>query len=390
MADGVLQNNELLGIIKRVSSETGVPANIIAATAQQETGGKWHNKVSDGTGYSYGYMMLYDNGVIADLKAKGKSDFAEKAKVDPYTNVLAGAQYLANNYKKYGNWEQALAKYNGSGAAAQAYGKKVWQRANTSDYTNLVYGTPSSSVLSDANSSVTSKKSAYIDSLFNNQDSKTSAMKNKVSDFLKSSIKTINPFLNKDGSLVNPYMNYQKILDSGNVSERAKSFIQQATGLTPTVKHQNTVASSTGGSYTAYGGNSQSVPVSATGNTIADAAQKYIGTPYVWGGESASEGGMDCSGFVYNALKDAGYNVDRTTAQGYRSYGTSVSKSDMKPGDLVFFGKNNNASHIGIYIGNGQMIHSSGGSKNTKSNPGKGVSITNVDYRSDFLEARRY
>ena len=132
------------------------------------------------------------------------------------------------------------------------------------------------------------------------------------------------------------------------------------------------------------------MPVSATGNTIADAAQKYIGTPYVWGGESASEGGMDCSGFVYNALKDAGYNVDRTTAQGYRSYGTSVSKSDMKPGDLVFFGKNNNASHIGIYIGNGQMIHSSGGSNNTKSNPGKGVSITNVDYRSDFLEARRY
>ena len=100
---------------------------------------------------------------------------------------------------------------------------------------------------------------------------------------------------------------------------------------------------------------------------------------------------MDCSGFVYNALKDAGYDVGRTTAQGYRSYGTSVSKSDMQPGDLIFFGKNNNdASHIGIYIGNGQMIHSSGGSKNTKSNPGKGVSIANVDYRSDFLEARRY
>lgn len=99
---------------------------------------------------------------------------------------------------------------------------------------------------------------------------------------------------------------------------------------------------------------------------------------------------MDCSGFVYNVLKDAGYNVGRTTAQGYRSGGTSVSKSDMQPGDLVFFGSNGNASHIGIYIGNGQMIHSSGGSKNTASNPGKGVSITNVDYRSDFLEARRY
>lgn len=125
-------------------------------------------------------------------------------------------------------------------------------------------------------------------------------------------------------------------------------------------------------------------------SSIVSAAKNYIGTPYVWGGESMSEGGMDCSGFVYNALKDAGYNIGRTTAQGYRNYGSSISKSDMQPGDLIFFGKGNNASHIGIYIGNGQMIHSSGGSKNTKSNPGKGVSVTNVDYRSDFLEARRY
>lgn len=126
-------------------------------------------------------------------------------------------------------------------------------------------------------------------------------------------------------------------------------------------------------------------------NGIAKAAQKYIGTPYVWGGESMNEGGMDCSGFVYNALKDAGYNIGRTTAQGYRNYGKSVSKSNMQPGDLIFFGKNNNdASHIGIYIGNGQMIHSAGGSKNTKSNPGKGVTIASVNYRNDFLEARRY
>ena len=192
---------------------------------------------------------------------------------------------------------------------------------------------------------------------------------------------TYNPFLKKNGELLNPLLNYQKLLDNPNISQKAKNYITQATGLSPTVTQQRTVVPSTG----------QTIKASATGNTIADAAQKYIGTPYVWGGESMSEGGMDCSGFVYNALKDAGYDVGRTTAQGYRSYGNTVSKSDMQPGDLIFFGKNNNdASHIGIYIGNGQMIHSSGGSKNTKSNPGKGVSIANVDYRSDFLEARRY
>jgi cell wall-associated NlpC family hydrolase len=124
---------------------------------------------------------------------------------------------------------------------------------------------------------------------------------------------------------------------------------------------------------------------------IAKVARKYIGTPYVWGGESMEEGGMDCSGFVYNALKDSGFNVGRTSAQGYRGQGTVVSKADMQPGDLIFFGSNpKEASHIGIYIGNGQMIHSAGGSKNTKNNPGKGVSIVSVDHRKDFLEARRY
>ena len=226
-----------------------------------------------------------------------------------------------------------------------------------------------------------------------NWDNGVPAFRNKVSKVLNSGNENasgiVNPFLNKDGNLVNPYINYQKVLDSGNVSSKAKDFIQQATGLSPTViaTPTQTVGSDiTPATFAASSGGN----LPQSDSNIVNAAKNYIGTPYVWGGESMSEGGMDCSGFVYNALKDAGYNVGRTTAQGYRSYGTSVSKSDMQPGDLIFFGKDGNASHIGIYIGNGQMIHSSGGSKNTKSNPGKGVSITNVDYRSDFLEARRY
>ena len=201
---------------------------------------------------------------------------------------------------------------------------------------------------------------------------------------------TPNPFLKANGELVNPHLNYQQLLDSPHISQAARKYISQATGLTPTVTEQSVTTPNSSKTYTASQNNVQTVKPSATGNTIADAAQKYIGTPYVWGGESMDEGGMDCSGFVYNALKDSGYNIGRTTAQGYRNYGTTVSKSDMQPGDLIFYGKNGEASHIGIYIGNGQMIHSSGGSSNTKANPGKGVSIVNVDHRSDFLEARRY
>lgn len=209
----------------------------------------------------------------------------------------------------------------------------------------------------------------------------------------------INPFLKKDGSLVNPHLNYQTLLNNPNISQTAKKYISQATGLSPTEK---TTASPTPTSATptktsttttqsdVTPNNVVSEPTKTESTSIVDAAKKYMGTPYVWGGESMEEGGMDCSGFVYNALKDAGYNVGRTTAQGYRKLGQVVSKADMQAGDLIFYGDNDNASHIGIYIGNGQVIHSSGGSANTKDNPGKGVTISNVDYRSDFLEVRRY
>ena len=205
---------------------------------------------------------------------------------------------------------------------------------------------------------------------------------------------TVNPFLNTNGQLFNPLLNYQKLLDNPNISQKAKTYITQATGLSPTVTATPTQSQSSNVTQQKITSFPQIVrsnqSLANSDSNIVNAAKNYIGTPYVWGGESMSEGGMDCSGFVYNALKDSGYDVGRTTAQGYRSYGSKVSKSEMQPGDLVFFGNNGKATHIGIYIGNGQMIHSSGGSQNTKSNPGKGVSITNVDYRSDFLEARRY
>ena len=82
---------------------------------------------------------------------------------------------------------------------------------------------------------------------------------------------------------------------------------------------------------------------------------------YVWGGSSPSTG-FDCSGFVSYVFTNSGvYNMGRRTAQGIYDICTPVSPTDAKPGDIIFFTGTYNSgcpvSHVGIYVGNGQMIH---------------------------------
>ena len=104
------------------------------------------------------------------------------------------------------------------------------------------------------------------------------------------------------------------------------------------------------------------VPAEALTNSefaaIYKEAQKYVGTPYVWGG-STPETGFDCSGYVCWVYNQNGYDVGRTTANGLWQKSQHISEAEAKPGDLVFFegtydtpGK----SHVGIYLGNGKMV----------------------------------
>ena len=93
-------------------------------------------------------------------------------------------------------------------------------------------------------------------------------------------------------------------------------------------------------------------------SAIYKEAQKYVGTPYVWGG-STPETGLDCSGYGCWVYNQNGYDVGRTTANGLWNKSQHISEAEAKPGDLVFFegtydtpGK----SHVGIYLGNGMMV----------------------------------
>ncbi|MBR5468640.1 MAG: C40 family peptidase, partial [Firmicutes bacterium] len=102
---------------------------------------------------------------------------------------------------------------------------------------------------------------------------------------------------------------------------------------------------------------------SGKGESVVAYAKQFLGTPYVWGGTSLT-GGVDCSGFVYSVYKHFGITLNRTS-YGMASNGIVVDKANLQPGDLILFdttGVNDGGiSHVGIYIGNDQYIHSSSG-----------------------------
>lgn len=108
-----------------------------------------------------------------------------------------------------------------------------------------------------------------------------------------------------------------------------------------------------GGKAIGNASSASAVPVSVTGSQILAEAQKYLGCPYRAGGASPS--GFDCSGFVYYVLKQLGLSPYRTPSEQYQM-GTSVEKTELRVGDLVFFGSGR-ITHSGIYAGNGQFIH---------------------------------
>lgn len=109
------------------------------------------------------------------------------------------------------------------------------------------------------------------------------------------------------------------------------------------------------------------------GQQIANYACQFIGNPYVPGGTSLTDG-ADCSGFVWRVYKDFGYSVPRTSYS-LRNAGTGVSYSEAQPGDVVCY-----AGHVGIYIGNGQIVHAS--TQRT------GIKITHATYK-EILSVRR-
>jgi peptidoglycan hydrolase-like protein with peptidoglycan-binding domain len=122
---------------------------------------------------------------------------------------------------------------------------------------------------------------------------------------------------------------------------------------------------------------------SSLGETIVSTAKKYIGTPYSYGSSSSSA--FDCSGFTQYIYKQHSINIPRSSSE-QATAGSEVSKENLQAGDLVIFSNTykSGPSHAGIYVGNGNFIHSS--------SAGGGVMISNLSsgyYNNHFSSGRR-
>ena len=112
--------------------------------------------------------------------------------------------------------------------------------------------------------------------------------------------------------------------------------------------------------------------------SVVSYALQFVGNRYVWGGTSL-ENGVDCSGFTMRILGKYGISLPHSS-KAQPSYGTKISASEAKPGDLFFYGSGRSISHVAIYIGNGQIVHAS--------NKRDGIKVSNAFYRSPICVAR--
>lgn len=193
-------------------------------------------------------------------------------------------------------------------------------------------------------------------------------------------------FENTIGYLRSDYLELTEAPYENKASSKSPKFFRGGKS-TGTAVSAGALNGSTGSSGNTSSGNTSSGSTStgststgsAAGNKIVATAKQHLGVPYKWGGTTPS--GFDCSGFVYYVLRCNGINVSRTQTAMY-SEGKPVSKSNLQPGDVVFFQNTYKAglSHVGIYVGDGQFIHA----------PSSGKVVSYADLYSDYYVAHYY
>ena len=171
---------------------------------------------------------------------------------------------------------------------------------------------------------------------------------------------------------------------SSNTNNNQSSNTDQTTNNNNSNENQNSSNNNQNNSTNTNQNNSSTTESNAAlGVKIANYALAKQGSRYYWGASGPTY--FDCSGLVYWAHKQAGVRIGRTTAAGYAGSGKSVSYNNLQIGDVITFNYGRGVAHIGIYIGNGRMVHASGkGSETVGQDPNQCVKVTSIAPGSYF------
>lgn len=221
-------------------------------------------------------------------------------------------------------------------------------------------------------------------------------VKKQTDDWAKVKVDGQTGYVSKDYAKVTYSFGKAKSMKQIQAEQAAKEAQKQATQTTIGNESASTSSSNTSNSSTTSGSTKASsvqaakkasVSVSssgssATGSRIASYAQQFIGNPYRYGGNSLTSG-IDCSGFTQQIMAKFGYSISRTSSS-QSGDGRAVSTSNLRAGDLVFYGDGGSIDHVALYIGDGQVVHAS----NSAPYPRGGIKISNVNYRTPICARR--
>lgn len=217
-------------------------------------------------------------------------------------------------------------------------------------------------------------------------------VKKQTDDWAKVKVDGQTGYVSKDYAKVTYSFGKAKSMKQIQAEQEAKKRAEEAARNKPVSTTSSSHTSNTGTTSGSTTGSTQttkkaSVSVSssgssATGSRIASYAQQFVGNPYRYGGNSLTSG-IDCSGFTQQVMAKFGYSISRTSSS-QSGDGRAVSTSNLRAGDLVFYGDGGSIDHVALYIGGGQVVHAS----NSAPYPRGGIKISNVNYRTPICARR--
>lgn len=298
-------------------------------------------------------------------------------KGDEWSKVRSGnvTGYVKNQYLVFGNEIETFAKQNvKKKAKVQAETLRVRQKASTN---------------------------SKIVTLVSEGDKLK--VKKQTADWAKVKVDGKTGYISKDYAKVTYSFGKAKSMKQIQAEEAAKEAARKAkeeaaskkgtstvstsgTGTSNMISAKRSKTSSSSGTNNSSSGSAQTASVSSSGSSIgskiASYAQQFVGNPYRYGGNSLT-GGIDCSGFTQQIMAKYGYSISRTSSS-QATEGVAVSTSNLRAGDLVFYGNGGSINHVALYIGGGQVVHAS----NSAPYPKGGIKISNVNYRTPICARR--